>query len=161
MSSPVLGCGQLLSVFDSLRPHGLQPVRLLCPWGFSRQEYWNRLPCPSPGDLPNPGIEPRSPTLQADSLPSEPPEKFKNTRVGNLSLLWGTSPPRNQTTEVSCIAGRYFYQLSYQESPIHSDPPRNKINEFVLNFSIFYLFLVSYITLVKASVHVFRFFLPL
>ena len=39
---------------------------------FTRQEYWNRLPFPSPGDLPNPGIEPGSPTLQADSLLSEP-----------------------------------------------------------------------------------------
>ena len=39
--------------------------------GFSRQEYQRGLPFPSPGDLPNPGIEPRSPTLQADSLPSE------------------------------------------------------------------------------------------
>ena len=41
--------------------------------GFSRQEYWNGLPFPSPGDLPNPGIELGSPVLQADSLPSEPP----------------------------------------------------------------------------------------
>ena len=39
--------------------------------GFSRQEYWSGLPFPSPGDLPNPGIEPRSPALQADSLPTE------------------------------------------------------------------------------------------
>ena len=39
---------------------------------FSRQEYWSGLPFPSPGDLPNPGIEPRSPALQADTLPSEP-----------------------------------------------------------------------------------------
>ena len=39
--------------------------------GFSRQEYWSGLPFPSPGDLPNPGIEPRSPILQADSLPTE------------------------------------------------------------------------------------------
>ena len=38
---------------------------------FSRQEYWSGLPFPSPGDLPNPGIEPRSPVLQADSLPIE------------------------------------------------------------------------------------------
>ena len=43
--------------------------------GFSRQEYWSRLPLPSPGDLPDPGIEPGSSTLQADTLPSEPPEK--------------------------------------------------------------------------------------
>ena len=39
--------------------------------GFSRQEYWSGLPFPSPGDLPNPGIKPRSPALQADSLPTE------------------------------------------------------------------------------------------
>ena len=43
--------------------------------GLSRQEYWSGLPFPSPGDLPNPGIEPRSPTLQADALPSKPPGK--------------------------------------------------------------------------------------
>ena len=44
--------------------------------GFSRQEYWIGLPFLSPGDLPDPGIEPRSPTLQADTLPSEPPGKL-------------------------------------------------------------------------------------
>ena len=43
--------------------------------GFSRQEYCSGLPFPSPGDLPNPGIEPRSPALQADDLLSEPPGK--------------------------------------------------------------------------------------
>ena len=42
---------------------------------FFRQEYWSGLPCPPPGDLPNPGIEPRSPTLQVDSLPLALPEK--------------------------------------------------------------------------------------
>ena len=51
------------------------------PWtplsmGFSRQEYWSGLPFPSPGDLPDPGIKPGSPTLQAESLPSEPPERW-------------------------------------------------------------------------------------
>ena len=46
--------------------------------GFSRQGYWSGLPFPSPGDLPNPGIESRSPTLQAYSLPSEPPGKPKH-----------------------------------------------------------------------------------
>ena len=64
----------------------LSRVRLFAtPWtvghqaplsmGFSRQEYWSGLPFPSPGDLPNPGIEPRSPALQADALSSEPPGK--------------------------------------------------------------------------------------
>ena len=43
---------------------------------FSRQEYWSGLPFPSPGDLPDPGIEPGSPVLQANSLPSEPPGKL-------------------------------------------------------------------------------------
>ena len=50
--------------------------------GFFRQEYWNGLPFPSPGDLPDPGIEPRSPTLQADSLPSEP-HSCMTTRIKN------------------------------------------------------------------------------
>ena len=48
------------------------------PWGFSRQEYWSELPCPSPGDLPNPGIEPASlvsPALAVESLPLAPPGK--------------------------------------------------------------------------------------
>ena len=44
--------------------------------GFSRQEYWSGLPFPSPGDLPKPGIEPRSPTLQGDALSSEPSGKL-------------------------------------------------------------------------------------
>ena len=43
--------------------------------GFSRQKYWSGLPFPSPGDLPDPVIEPGSPSLQADALPSEPPGK--------------------------------------------------------------------------------------
>ena len=47
------------------------------PMGFSRQEYWSGLPFPSPGDLLNPGIEPGSPTLQTDALPSEPPGNSK------------------------------------------------------------------------------------
>ena len=45
------------------------------PVGFPRQEYWSGLPFPSPGDLPDPGIEPGSPAFQADTLTSEPPGK--------------------------------------------------------------------------------------
>jgi hypothetical protein len=56
-------------------------ARLLCPWGFSRQEYWSGLPSPFPGDLSDPGIEPRSSTLQTDSLPSEPQGKSINTII--------------------------------------------------------------------------------
>ena len=57
---------------------------------FSRQEYWSGLPFPSPGDLPNPGIEPRSPALQADTLSSEPPGKLagkEDTFLPNTSIL--------------------------------------------------------------------------
>ena len=62
---------------------------------FPRPEYWSGLPFPSPGDLPNPGIESRSPALQADSLLSEPPGKPNNTGVGSLSLLQQIFPHRN------------------------------------------------------------------
>ena len=71
----VLCLSNLSVISNSFRPHGLQPARLLCPWGFSRQEYWSGLPCPPPRALPNPGTEPRSPALQADSLLSELPGK--------------------------------------------------------------------------------------
>ena len=48
--------------------------------GFSRQKYCRGVPLPSPGDLPDPGIEPRSPALQADALPSEPPKWKGNAK---------------------------------------------------------------------------------
>ena len=56
--------------------------------GFSREEYWSGLPFPSPGDLPNPGIKPGSPTLWADAFPSEPPGKTPKPYV-NLNYLLG------------------------------------------------------------------------
>ena len=73
-------------VSDSLGPHGLQSTSPLCPWEFSRQEY---VAMPFSGDLLNPGIEPRSPTLQVDSLTTEPAGKPKNTGVCSLSLFQG------------------------------------------------------------------------
>ena len=54
---------------------------------FSKPEYWSGQPFPSPGDLPNSGVEPRSAALQADSLPAEPQGKPKNTGGDSLSLL--------------------------------------------------------------------------
>ena len=57
--------------------------------GFSRQEYWSGLPFPSPGDLPNPGIEPRSPALQSDALTSELPGKQKTIHIYNSLQLHG------------------------------------------------------------------------
>ena len=97
---------------------GFSHVRLfVTPWtiacqaplsvGFSRQEYWSGLPFPSPGDLPDPGIEPRSPKLQADTLTSEPSAK-------PMKLEWVADPfsrrsswPRDRTG-VSYIAGGFF-----------------------------------------------------
>jgi len=72
---------------QSVMSDSLLPTRLVCLWGFSRQEYWSGLPCLPPGDLPNPWTEPS--LLQADSLPFEPPGKPMNTGVGSLSLLQG------------------------------------------------------------------------
>jgi len=53
---------------------------------FSRQEYWSGLPCPLPGDLPNPGTAPRSPALQVDFLPSEPPGIANHTVLIDIAL---------------------------------------------------------------------------
>ena len=55
--------------------------------GFSRQEYWSRLPFPSSGDLPNPGNKPGSPTLEADALTSEPPRKLLNRPLNAVYFL--------------------------------------------------------------------------
>ena len=77
----------VVSVF--LQLYGLYPSRLLCPWGVSRREYWNGLPCPPPGDLSHPGIEcksPAAPALQADSLPLR----------HQGSLLIGYTPKQNK-----------------------------------------------------------------
>ena len=79
-------------------------------------------PGSSPGDLPNPGLEPRSPTLQTESLPAESQGKPKNTGVGSLSIL-----QRIFLTQVSnqglLHCRQILYQLNYQGSPhIHAYP---------------------------------------
>ena len=66
---------------------------------FSSPEYWSGLPFPSPGDLPNPGIEPRSPTLQADSLGAGPPwfqRQFPQSRIQILPVLKLNMPQTSQ-----------------------------------------------------------------
>ena len=65
----------LFSLRSFVNSPEIQNSWLLCPWGFSRQEQWSGVPCRPPGNLPNPGIEPRSPALQVVSLSSEPPGK--------------------------------------------------------------------------------------
>ena len=74
---------------------------------FPRQGYCSGLPFPSPGDLPNPGIEPRFLTLQAYSLPAETQGKPQNTGVIAYLFSRGSSWSRNQTM-VFCIAGGFF-----------------------------------------------------
>ena len=89
-----------LATNQKVKVKSLSHVQLLAtPWtvayqappsmGFSRQEYWNGLPFPSPGDLPNPGIKPWSPSFQADALPSEPSGKPPtNQRPHVLMYAW-------------------------------------------------------------------------
>ena len=102
-------------------PQSESESRSATPWTiqsmeFSRPEYWSGQPLPSPGDLPNPGIKPRSPTLQTDSLPAEPQGKPKNTGVGSLSLLQWIFP--TQESNWGLLHCRWIlYQLSYQGSP--------------------------------------------
>ena len=75
---------------------------------FSRPEYQSGYSFPSPGDLPNSGMEPRSPALQADSLPAEPPGKPKNIGVGSLSLLQGTFPTQESNPGI-----QHYKQILY------------------------------------------------
>ena len=79
------------------------------------QEYWSGLPCPPPGDLPNPGIEPESPTLQVDSLPSESPGEPKNAGVRSLFLFQGIFPTQELNRGLPHCR-QILYQLSYQGS---------------------------------------------
>ena len=84
--------------------------------GILQAEYWSGLPCLSPGDLPNPGIQSSSPALQADSLPPEPPGKPMNTRVGSLSLFQGIF--LTQESNQGLLHHRQIlYCLSHQRSP--------------------------------------------
>ena len=75
-------------VSDSLQPWTIAQV----PLSMEFSGYWSGQSFPSPEDLPNPGIKPRSPTLQVDFLPTEPQGEPRNTGVGSLSLLQGHLP---------------------------------------------------------------------
>ena len=84
---------------------------------FSRIIEWVAFPFSR--DLPNPGIEPRSPTLQAVSLPAEPQGKPRNNGVGRLSLLEGIFPTQQWNWDL-LHCRQFLYQLSYQRSPGNS-----------------------------------------
>ena len=94
---------------------------------FYRQEYWSGLPFLSPGDLPDPGIKPRSPALQADSSPFEPPGKPKNTGVNSLSLLQGNF--LIQESNRGLLHCRLIlYQSSYPGENLSNDPNIMNLN---------------------------------
>ena len=85
MCAQALGRGQLFGTPWSVARQAPPSM------GFSWQEYWSELPFPSPGDLPDPGIEPESPAFQADTLTSEPPGKSITTHSGKTPAC-----PRHQ-----------------------------------------------------------------
>ena len=104
------------------------------PMEFSRQEYWSVLPFPSPEDPPNPGIEPRSPTLQEDAIPSEPPGKpYFNmkyltsnfTHPNSLSqvfMVFFASGSKMSLISVSCCAFLPLLHLSWSLIHHHTNP---------------------------------------
>ena len=104
----MFGSESCLVMSDSLQPHGLYS-----PWNSPGQNTgvgtFSR-------DLPKPGIEPQSPTLQADSLPTEPQGKPKNTRVGSLSLLQGIFPTQGSNPGFPHCR-QTLYHLSHQGKP--------------------------------------------
>ena len=91
--------------------------RFFTSWATKEaQEYWSGLPCPPSGHLPNPGTEPKSPTLQADSLPAEPPGEPKDSGMGSLSLLQGIFPTQSLNLRLPHCR-QILYQLSHKGSP--------------------------------------------
>ena len=88
--------------------------------GFSRQEYWSGLPFPYPGDLPDPGIEPRSPSLQADVLHSEPPGKLL-AWLGAFCLfisIFGNHPKDNLIKLVAAGGGQILIRKPKPDSDV-------------------------------------------
>ena len=80
--------------------------------GFSRQEDWSGLPLPSPGDLPDPGIEPGSPALQADALQSEPPGRFQALGLIEPKPVQYQCPLYHSASPQT-ITSHWFYHLTY------------------------------------------------
>ena len=126
--------GLRLTLLEIVKWKSLSSVQLFeTPWTvqsmeFSRPKYWSGYPFPSPGDLPNLGMEPRSPALQADSLPAKPQGKPKNTEASSLSLLQGIF--LTQESNQGLLHCRWIlYQLSYQGSPTLLDWQINRTYE--------------------------------
>ena len=89
------------------------------PVGVSRQERWSRLPCPLPGDLPDPGIKPASPALQADSLPTE---QLGNPLLGHSQLINSVLIVGGEQQRDSAI---YIHVSIFPQTPLPSRLPHN------------------------------------
>ena len=92
--------------------------------GILQARIMDGMACPPPWDLPNPGTESRSPSLQADSLPSEPPGKSINTVMGSLSLLQGIFPTQGPNPGL-LHCRQILYCLSHQGSITDKFMPKN------------------------------------
>ena len=98
----------------SSQSHGLKPTGLLCPWGFSRQAYWNGFPCPPPGGLRNPGIEPRSPQYRHILY-------HLNHQESPRILEWLTYPFSRGSSNPGIKLG----SPALQEDSLPAEPPSN------------------------------------
>ena len=88
--------------------------------GFSRQEYWSGLPFPSPGDLPDPGVEPRSPTLQVDALTSEPPGKPHYNM--ELDIKLGGSKQLHREVETTGVGSSKKKEIAWSQPETMGGP---------------------------------------
>ena len=118
----------------SVMSYSLQPHGRLSPWNSPDQNTGAGSLSVLQGNLPNPGIEPRSPTLQVDPLPAELPGKPENTGVGSLPFLQRSSRLRNQTG-VSCIAGGFFTHWALKEALAHFGKSFLKTFSFVWQYN--------------------------
>ena len=120
---------------------------------FSRQEYWSWLPFPFPGDLPDPGVKPRSPALQADPLPSEPPEKPLLNRCFTVIVSFSNPSGRHMLGVLQSFGGWwygcYWWDVSYvREQSLElgvaiptlvsspADKKKDKLDSCVIPFSV-------------------------
>ena len=146
-------------VSNSVLPYRLQPSGLLCPWGFSRREYWSVLPCPSPGDLPDPGIRPVSLISPASSgrffttsVTGEPYERAglcilhvpaapsphaacSHGFILTASLLLSTPAFLYGSTEVTCLPRVLQRNCFFPPNSLSSDMPHSIIFPFFHSFN--------------------------
>ena len=110
----------------SLWLHKLLPYQAPLSTGFSRQEYWTGLPCPPPGDLPNPGIESRSPALQADSLLPEPAGKPEKTSLAVNTVIAWILPTGKREEPASPQSNGFRFENEYCKSLMSGLPAQRR-----------------------------------